>query len=237
MKPIQFLFLLIFVGINIFELPAQKLFTEEGKASFYSDKFEGKTTASGEKFKQSKMTAAHKHLPFGTKVRVTNKENQKTVIVTINDRGPFVKGRIIDLSKTAAEELGIIQQGVARVKIEVIEAHDPKNTPYEHDKPSRKDVDIDESIFYHITAESLEPTGFGVQIGSYQESANLLGVIDHLKKAYQKHITVEVSKVGDVKTYKIILGKYKTREHAENFRSEIISTYPGCFVINFKKQN
>ena len=94
----------------------------------------------------------------------------------------------------------MVQQGVARVRIEVIEAHDPKKSPYEHDRPSRKDVDVDESVFYSITSESLEPTGFGVQIGSYEESANLLGVIDHLEKAYQKNVTVEVSTIQGVKT-------------------------------------
>src|ERR1041384_7084097 len=80
--------------------------TQTGKASFYADKFEGAMTASGEKYKHSKKTGAHKTLPFGTKVRVTNLENNKTVDVVINDRGPYVEGRIIDLSRSAAEELG-----------------------------------------------------------------------------------------------------------------------------------
>ena len=236
MRP-QFILCILFVFGSFTFVHGQKLFTEDGKASFYSDKFEGKTTASGEKFRQSKMTAAHKHLPFGTKVKVTNKENQKSVVVVINDRGPFVEGRIIDLSKAAAEQIGMIQQGVARVHIEVVEAHDPKTTTYDHDRPSRKDVDVDESVYYRITAEALEPTGFGVQIGSYEESANLLGVVDHLKKAYQKNVTVEVSKVRGVKIYKIILGRYKTRDHADRFRAELDSSYPGCFVVDFSKLN
>jgi rare lipoprotein A len=92
--------------------------TETGYASYYSDKFEGKKTASGETFHQSAFTAAHKHLPFGTQVKVTNMSNQKSVIVRINDRGPFVKGRIIDLSKQAAKNLDMLRNGVAKVKIE-----------------------------------------------------------------------------------------------------------------------
>ena len=174
---------------------------------------------------------------FGTKVKVTNKENKKSVIVTINDRGPFVKGRIIDLSKTAAEKLGFVQQGVARVKIEVIEVHDPKDTRYQHDKPVRKDVDIDEKVYYNINAENIEPSGFALQIGSYEESANLLGVIDHLKKAYQKQVTVEVSKVRGNKLYKIIIGKFKSREQAEKFKAELSKTYPGCFIVDFNRSN
>ena len=94
--------------------------TETGLASFYSDAFEGKKTASGEIYKSSKMTAAHRTLPFGTRVKVTNLSNNKSVTVTVNDRGPFVKDRVIDLSNTAAVKLDYIDQGVAKVTIEPI---------------------------------------------------------------------------------------------------------------------
>jgi len=94
--------------------------TETGMASFYNDTFEGKTTASGELFSQSKLTAAHKTLPFQTKIKVTNLTNKRSVIVTINDRGPFVEGRILDLSKKAAIKLDFIDEGVAKVKLEVV---------------------------------------------------------------------------------------------------------------------
>ncbi len=91
--------------------------TETGKASFYADKFKGRKTASGDIFRQNKKTAAHKTLPFGTKVKVTNLANGKTVKVRVNDRGPFVAGRIIDLSKKAARKLNMVNAGVANVKI------------------------------------------------------------------------------------------------------------------------
>jgi rare lipoprotein A len=91
--------------------------TESGKGSYYADKFQGRATASGAKFDQHKMTAAHKTLPFGTKVKVVNLANGRSVKVTINDRGPFVAGRIIDVSKKAAEKLGITKTGVANVEI------------------------------------------------------------------------------------------------------------------------
>jgi rare lipoprotein A len=91
--------------------------TETGKGSFYADKFEGRPTASGEKFDQDKMTAAHRTLPFGTKVKVTNQANGRSVTVTVNDRGPFAAGRIIDVSKKAAKKLGMVNAGVANVKI------------------------------------------------------------------------------------------------------------------------
>ncbi len=94
-----------------------KKIVETGKASFYADKFAGRKTASGAVFKQNKLTAAHKTLPFGTKVKVKNQANGKTVKVLINDRGPFVQGRIIDLSKKAAQRLDMVNAGVSNVTI------------------------------------------------------------------------------------------------------------------------
>ena len=93
-------------------------FTQNGVASYYADRFAGRPTASGEIFRQDSLTAAHKHLPFGTIVRVTSMKSNKQVIVRINDRGPFVEGRIIDLSRKAAEEINLINDGIAEVLIE-----------------------------------------------------------------------------------------------------------------------
>jgi rare lipoprotein A len=97
----------------------------EGKASFYADQFHGRKTASGETFNMDKLTAAHPSLPFGTRVRVTNLRNGKDVIVRINDRGPFVKGRIIDLSISAAKVIGLIKSGTTQVKLEAIRSDRP----------------------------------------------------------------------------------------------------------------
>ena len=91
-----------------------------GVASWYGGKFHGRTTASGEPYDMHAMTAAHPSLPFGTKVRVTNLENGRSVVLKINDRGPFAKRRIIDVSRHAAEHLGFLGSGLARVRIEVI---------------------------------------------------------------------------------------------------------------------
>ncbi|MGR4069730.1 septal ring lytic transglycosylase RlpA family protein [Halomonas sp. LR3S48] len=92
---------------------------EEGIASFYSDRFQGATTASGDSFDQQAMTAAHPSLPLGTKVLVTRADTGQEVEVMINDRGPFVEGRIIDLSKRAARELGMLRRGTAPVMVTV----------------------------------------------------------------------------------------------------------------------
>lgn len=94
---------------------------EEGTASYYADLLDGNPTASGELYDKNDMTAAHRTLPFGTKVQVTNLSNNKSVVVRINDRGPHTKDRIIDVSKAAAEKLGLLDSGAARVRIEEIE--------------------------------------------------------------------------------------------------------------------
>lgn len=99
-----------------------KLFmVTEGKASYYADRFHGRLTANGERFNMHELTAAHKSLPFGSMVRVTNLSNGKKVLVRINDRGPYIKGRIIDLSLEAAKEIDLLQKGVTNVLIEVYE--------------------------------------------------------------------------------------------------------------------
>lgn len=95
-------------------------YTENGKASYYADKHQSRKTANGEIYNHSLNTAAHKTLPFGAKVKVTNLENRKSVVVKINDRGPFVKGRVIDLSKSSFNSIASTSSGVIEVQLEVI---------------------------------------------------------------------------------------------------------------------
>ncbi len=99
---------------------------EEGTASYYADKFHGRPTASGEIFDMHKVSAAHRTLPLGTVARVTNLRNNKSIILRINDRGPFIKGRILDVSYEAAKQLDFIIQGTAPVKIEVLKTAENK---------------------------------------------------------------------------------------------------------------
>jgi rare lipoprotein A len=94
--------------------------TEAGLASYYHDKYHGRQTASGEIFNTNEFTAAHRTLAFGTVVRVTHAESRRSVVVRINDRGPFISGRVIDLSRAAARELGIEKAGLAKVNVEII---------------------------------------------------------------------------------------------------------------------
>lgn len=111
-----FLAMLSLILLISFSSCARKI-VETGNASYYADKFNGRRTANGEIFRQRKKTAASKTLPFGTIVKVKNLSNGKTVKVRINDRGPFVQGRIIDLSKKAARKIGMIRAGVQPVQL------------------------------------------------------------------------------------------------------------------------
>lgn len=108
-------------GTTYYPLKTAKGFSETGVASWYGKKFHGRKTASGERYNQNKMTAAHRTLPFGTRVRVKNRDNGKSVVVTINDRGPFKKGRVIDVSRAAAKNLDMIGSGTARVSITALD--------------------------------------------------------------------------------------------------------------------
>lgn len=96
-------------------------FSETGKATYYADKYQNKKTASGEPYQRELKTAAHKQLPFGTNLKVTNLNNGKSVVVRVNDRGPFIKGRIVDLSKSAFSSIGNTSVGVLDVEIEVLD--------------------------------------------------------------------------------------------------------------------
>lgn len=106
--------------VIVFSLKGQSTYTANGTASYYAKKFEGRKCSSGEIFRQDSLTAAHKTLPFGTMVKVTNVKNDSVVIVKINDRLPKKSKRVIDLTRRAAKQLNFIQQGITKVELEVI---------------------------------------------------------------------------------------------------------------------
>ena len=111
---------IIFVGLVTVNTSVSAGKVQKGIASYYHDSLHGRKTASGEIYNKNKMSAAHKRLPLGSKVRVTRVQTGKSIVVRINDRGPFVKGRIIDLSRKAAKKLGMIRRGIVPVKVEVL---------------------------------------------------------------------------------------------------------------------
>ncbi|MDH5366278.1 MAG: septal ring lytic transglycosylase RlpA family protein [Cyclobacteriaceae bacterium] len=225
---IKFLFIGL-LSVIIINVHAQ---TQTGKASYYADKFEGRTTANGEKYKHSKLSAAHRFLPFGTVVKVTNLKNGKSVELRINDRGPFVDGRIIDISKSAAERLDFIHDGIADVKVEVIDHGDGKGggltQPGYH-------KEVEEKEFYSIDVDRTKPKGFGVQIGLFQEMANLVRLTQNLKSSYKKKVTLLVKVVNEKKVYAIIIGEFPNREKALLFKKNVAKRYPDAFIVDYSK--
>lgn len=108
------------VAVDPADHAGEPLRVESGRATFYADRFQGRKTASGERYDREALTAAHRTLPFGSVVRVINLENERSVLVRINDRGPFSRRRVIDVSRAAAKKLGMIRDGVVKVRVEVL---------------------------------------------------------------------------------------------------------------------
>ncbi|MDA3892803.1 MAG: septal ring lytic transglycosylase RlpA family protein [Salinivirgaceae bacterium] len=244
------------VALSIMALPSIAQITEIGLASFYADKFDGRITASGDIFDQDKMTAAHRTLPFGSKVKVTNIKNKKSITVVINDRGPFVKDRVIDLSKLGARKLDFIADGVAQVKVEVISLGANNNQPMEKHEPkaarSSRQTQIQPTVqktsatieqatplnnstyeYYKLESTAIAPTGFGIQVASYQEAANLMKRCDEIKKHLSKDIIIQVGNNNGSKVYRIIIGTFASREAATNYNNTLNNRFKGSFVTSF----
>jgi len=152
--------------------------TETGEASWYGGKFQGRRTANGEIFDTHQLTGAHKTLPFDTRVKVTNLKNGKTVEVRINDRGPFIKGRIIDLSMAAAQQIDLLGSGVTRVKIEVMgsssgpeeSSESPGRKSSEHESPGSESAEV-QSDSRDLLVYT-EPQYYSIQVASFGEEEN-----------------------------------------------------------------
>ena len=228
-------FLVIMLGSSFIaaSFGQTQAFKQAGIASYYADKFEGRTTANGEEYKHAKLTAAHKTLPFGTILRVKNLENGNEVTVIVNDRGPFVKDRIIDLSKSAANELGFMNQGITKVEIVSIGSSEEQRKTYSSlDRPSERDLDLPDK-YYSLSVNEQKLKGYGVQIGSYREMVNLVQLADELQKTYNDRIFIQVSVIQEVKYYKIIIGSMKDRQKVDKLHDKLKEDYPGSFVVKF----
>ncbi len=167
-----------------------------GKASWYGDKEHGNKTANGEIFNRYSLTAAHKEIPFQSVVRVTNLENGKKVDVRINDRGPFVEGRVIDLSYAAAKKIGLIGSGVSDVRIEVLST------------PSQRS----ESLF--VSLHTVQAGSFSSRAKAYELKRKLLRVTD-------ESVRVEPFDFRGGTYYRVRVGMFKERKDAEKLRSNL----------------
>jgi rare lipoprotein A len=159
-------------------------------ASWYGPEFHGRPTSSGEIFDMNALTCAHKEYPFGTKLSVTNVSNNKTVYCLVNDRGPFVEGRDIDLSYAAAKEIGLIGQGTSRVWIEYM----GRDTSYVKEVRYFSDMGT-----------------FTIQVGSFRELSNAERLKMALELKYSRVYITEVEMNGDI-YYRVRIGKFSERD-------------------------
>lgn len=162
-----------------------------GYASWYGGKFHGRKTASGETYDQDAMTAAHKYAPFGALVRVTNLENGKSTIVKINDRGPFVEGRIIDLSREAARKIDMLQTGIAKVRLNFLSRVEMGDGSYKIQAGSYKDQENAQmqkrdilAKFPNETIQIVENNGFfRVMVGPFAKREDAEQALNRLRRS------------------------------------------------------
>ena len=183
-------------------------YVEEGTASWYGPDFHGKATSCGETYDMNAMTSAHKILPMGTRLRVTNLRNHRSVVVRVNDRGPFVKSRILDLSFAAAKQLDVVASGTAPVRIEAIAGESG-------------------------AAIILGP--FTVQVGAFTDPGNAYRLASQLEKRYG-FSSVQRGWVKGTLFHRVRVGRYPAIDEAEAIRKEFEENgTPAAFVVALDK--
>ncbi len=190
-------------GKTYYPLTSGEGFVEEGVASWYGSDFHGKRTANGERYDMYSMTAAHKILPFNTQVKVTNLQNGRSIMVRINDRGPFVADRIIDLTHTGASQIGMIGPGTARVRVETVGA-----------VPAIKNGDI--------------MGNFYVQVGAFSRKDNAERLVARFKS---QGLNARMHYAESVYLWRVQIGPYPSVNRAESERGGLSVHYPGSFVV------
>ncbi len=190
-------------------------FAQEGMASWYGEDFHGKPTSNGETYDMYAMTAAHKTLPLGVFVRARNRSNGREVVVRINDRGPFVKERIIDFSYAAARQLGMTGEGTAPVRIEAL--------GYRSDTAAG-------TVSYRPPA-SYDAGSYAVQVAAFTVPDNARRLAAQLGTRYGGS-SIQEAVVKGSRFYRVRVGRYASLEMAENARRDFErASYPGSFVV------
>ena len=193
-------------------LQTHKGFVQTGIASWYGRDFHGKKTSNGETYDMHAMTAAHKTLPLGVFVKVQNRENGRETVVRVNDRGPFVKGRIIDLSYSAAKTLGVDMAGTAPVRIEALGYPGSGVDQYKE-------------------LENYDAGNYTVQIGSFREYSNAQRLYEQMKRLVG-FSEIHMTNINGDNFYRVYAGKYASLHSAEKAEEEFSDHgYPGSFSV------
>lgn len=187
-------------------------FVQIGVASWYGSDFHGKYTSNGERYDMHAMTAAHKTLPLGVYVRVKNMDNGREAVVRVNDRGPFVKGRVIDLSYAAAKQIGLDVIGTAPVRIEALGYRGTGTDQY-------------------TALDDYDAGNYTVQVGSFKEYSNAQRLSGEMKKRYG-FSEIHLTDVNGDSFYRVYAGKYTSLIAAELAEKEFSEHgYPGSFTV------
>jgi rare lipoprotein A len=195
-------------GQRYYPLPDSYGFVQLGKASWYGKKFHGRLTANGERFNMYQKSAAHKTLPMNTYVKVTNLTNNEHTIVRVNDRGPFIKGRIIDLSYAAAKEIGLIGPGVVEVKVVALGKEVGKLKSGTGLKPL-------------VEFKALKKGEFSVQVGAFQDRDNAIKLATRLKVIFD-YVTIVKYLDGDGGTlYRVWVSRSETLTKAGKIEKKL----------------
>jgi rare lipoprotein A len=185
-------------------------------ASWYGADFNGRPTASGEIFDMHKKTCAHKEYPFGTKLMVTNTLNDKSVECTVNDRGPFIPGRDLDLSYFCAKEIGLISTGTAKVRIDYLD-RDTRYVKY---------------IKYSSSGDKVPVT---IQVGSFKDESNASRLKTALEFKYSG-VHVTEAEIKGVTYYRVRIGKFKNKDEARDFAKKLADEGYDVLVIGYSEQ-
>jgi len=210
-------------------------YDEVGVASWYGDKFHGLKTANGETYNMYAMTAAHTTLPMPSLVRVTNLENGKSVTVRVNDRGPFAKSRLIDLSYAAAKALGTVKHGTARVRVQTLQSADVSSEKVtKPTKQAAKPSSVQNLLVQAAPVQSQVPSVSSkvpyVQVGAFSSESNAIRMVEKLKK-HEKYASAKVIPVGHV--YRVRVGPFAQTKDAELVLNDIQSHgYTAAMVIH-----
>lgn len=205
-------------------LPSAEDFKQRGIASWYGNKFHGKRTSSGEPYDMYKMTAAHKTLPIPVHVRVTNLDNGKSIIVRVNDRGPFVKDRIIDLSYAAAHKIGMANIGTARVEIETLTGSNIASSNVSTSGTS--------ATSHRPTVGSAGADIYYVQIASFSREQGAQDVARQLTPLVGHPVVVQKGNADGNAVYRVRVGPLSKREYAETVQTYLSDKgYRGTTIV------
>ncbi len=222
------------LGERYYPLQSGKGYEEEGFASWYGQKFHGHLTSNGETYNMFAMTAAHKTLPLPSYVRVTNLENNKQVIVRVNDRGPFHSNRIIDLSYAASKKLGYQHKGTAKVRLEVIHFDEDDNVTVGKQPTVTYEqyAGIDVPDEQNDTTSALTfTTGLFIQVAALSDVERARSVSTVLSSLYQ--VPAEIPLIDNV--YKLRLGPLTDRYQAKLLLADLKQNgYPGAYTVEMK---